>query len=140
MATGIEKFLSKNARKDRVERFEELSKGKTKEEIREIEVALLRPDAIPDYVGELSRYALNQDTTVKLVFKTKEDMSLVGKYMNITAYIEPSISDIKIILDLFNALEEGRMKYNKKTGEFTFVETVIEEVAPPTRKLFRREK
>lgn len=122
MAATIEKFLSKNARRDRVARFEELSKGKTQEEIRIMEMALLKPDEIPDYVGEVNRYNLNSETTVKLVFRTPEEMEMVGKHLSINNYIEPCISDIKIVLDLFMAIERGEISYNKKAGKFTFCE------------------
>lgn len=145
---GIEKFLKKGAREDRVDKFERLSKDKPKEEVREMEAALLKPDVIPDYVGELSKFVRNADTTVKLVFKSKEDMELVGRHLVITAYIEPSISNINIVLDLFKAIEAGKISYDKKTRAFTFNETTknnvinIDEIPnnaeEPKRKLLRR--
>jgi hypothetical protein len=122
VSATIEKFLGQNARRDRVAKFEELCKGKTKEEIREIEMALLRPDAIPDYVGEVTRYNINSETTVKLVFKNETEMALIGKYLSINTYIEPCISDIKVLVDLFGAMEKGDITYNKKAGLFSFRE------------------
>lgn len=135
MTATIEKFLSKNARRDRVAKFEELSKGKSKEEVREMEMSLLKPDAIPDYVGEARKYIPNSETTVKLVFRNEAEMELVGKHLSINTYIEPCISDIKIIIDLFTAIERGEISYNKKSGQFAMVEKgSANEKKPPLKR------
>jgi hypothetical protein len=144
VAQGIEKFLSKNAREDRVDKFERLSKDQPKEVVREMEAALLKPDEIPDYIGEVKKYAANSDTTIKLVFGSQEDLELIGRNFNIKYYIEPCIADIKMLLDLCKAIEAGEIAYDRKSGSFSEClekEAPVEtpEKAPPVRrKLLRR--
>lgn len=114
----IEQFLSKGSRPNRVEQFERLVEGKSKEERRKIEMEMLRPDPIPPYIGEERRYIVNSEHTVKFVFASQDEMDLFGKYIPIASYIEKSVTDLKIIFDLLNAIENGHIVYNKKNGTF----------------------
>jgi hypothetical protein len=139
--TRIEDFLSKGAKPDRVEQFEKLSVGKPKEEVRILEMEMLEPEPVPEYIGEVMRYVMNSEHTVKFVFRNQEEMEFFGKFIPIAKYQENSITDIKIILDLFHAIEAGEVSYNKGNGRFSIVakENEIEQKpSAPGRKLLRR--
>jgi hypothetical protein len=118
---NIDSFLSKKARPDRVKLFEQASNGKTKEEVREMEMQMLEPEPIPPYTGEEIRYIVNSEHTVKFVFPNQEAMDLFGKHIPITTYIEKSVTDLKIIFDLFRAIDAGTIVYDKKFGHFHFI-------------------
>ncbi len=157
--SSISDFLSKNARPDRVKQFEQMSAGKSKQEVRELEMAMLEPEPIPEYMGEELRYIINSEFAVKFIFKDQEEMDFFGKFVKIAVYHERSITNMKIIMDLFHSIENGEISYDKKTGKFTCLkgdiatETVKETIKPvaetakepennvvisPGRKLLRR--
>lgn len=115
---GIEKFLKKNIQ-DPVSKFESLSKGKSEKEKRELEQKLLKPKPVPTYTGKNIRYILNSDFAIKLVLSSQEELDLFGKYVNITEYKGRSITNYQIISDLFKALENEEIKYDKESGKFT---------------------
>jgi hypothetical protein len=117
----IDDFLGKNSRPDRLKQFEKLSAGKTKEEIRILEMELLEPEPIQQHIGEERRYVVNSEHSVKMVFKSKEEMDFFGRFIPIAEFKEKSITDIKIILDLFLAIDSGTVSYDKKTGNFVFL-------------------
>lgn len=124
--------LLKLKRRNKVEQFDALSnKVENKEELRDLEMNLLTPEPIPEYVGENRRYFINSEHSVKFVFSSQEEMDFFSKYIQITEYIEKSITDIKIILDLFRAMELGEISYDKKLGKFSFQgESCIAEASP----------
>lgn len=128
---GISKFLSPGARKDKVERFEELSKGKTKEETRELEMALLKPEPVPDYIGRAERYVANSELAVKIVFSSQEEMDLVERHISIPSYKGRCISDLKLFLALFRALDDGQIVWDKRNQKLLFPQSQTEEEPSP---------
>lgn len=130
---GIDKFLTKK-REDPVKKFETLSKGKSEKEKRELEQKLLKPNPIPTYTGKNIRYILNSDFAIKLVLSSQEEMELFGKYLNITEYKGKSITNYQIISDLFSAIENGEIKYNKETGKFSLGEEKNETKKPSLKR------
>lgn len=117
----ISAFLKKGSVKSKTEQFEDLSaQVNTKEELRELEASLLTPDPIPLYVGEGKRYLMNSEHTVKFVFKDKAEMEFFGRFIPIAEYKEKSVTNIQIILDLFRAIDNGEIFYDKKSGNFQF--------------------
>lgn len=114
----IENFLAKNARPDKMKQFEAMTAGKSKEEIRQIEIEMLEPEPIPLYVGEEHRYIVNSEHTVKFIFANQDEMDFFGKHIPISSYIEKSVTDLKIVFDLLKEIENGSIIYNKKSGTF----------------------
>lgn len=114
----IENFLAKNARPDKIKQFEAMTAGKSKEEIRQIEIEMLEPEPIPLYVGEEHRYIVNSEHTVKFIFANQDEMDFFGKHIPISSYIEKSVTDLKIVFDLLKEIENGSIIYNKKSGTF----------------------
>lgn len=154
MGRRIDDFLTKASRPDRVKQFEKMSAGKSKEEVRELEMALLEPEPLQQHIGEEHRYVVNSEFTAKVVFKCQEDMDFFGEHIPITNYIEHSITELKIFFDLFKWMDDGGVSYDKKSGTFTVTDKKIEVVKnevqapaviaeqpePPIRKFFLRRK
>jgi hypothetical protein len=95
-----------------------MSGGLPKSEVRELEMEMLGPEPIPGYIGEDARYIVNSEFSVRFIFKNQEEMDLFGKFVPIATYRERSITNIKIILDLFRAMDARKITYDKKTGVF----------------------
>ena len=117
----IENFLAKGARPDKMKQFENMTVGKSKEEIRQIEMEMLEPEPIPLYIGEERRYIVNSEHTVKFIFANQEEMDFFGKHIPIASYIEKSVTDLKMVFDLLHEIENGSILYNKKSGTFQLV-------------------
>ena len=116
----ISSFLSGNAKSiSSVKKFEEASKGKSKEEIRQLEMKMLKPEEMPKYTGEKIRYIINSKLSAKIIFHDQEEMDLFQKHVSFAFYQGTSITNFKIITDLFHALEAGTITYDKKTSQFS---------------------
>lgn len=115
---GIDKFVG--IKQDRVKRFEKLASGKSKAEIRELEMALLKPEPTRDYVGEVSKFIPLGDRTLKIVLPNTESYQLLGKYFKITQYIEKSIPNLNLLLDFLRWMDTGALTYDDKTRTFSY--------------------
>jgi hypothetical protein len=124
----IENFLSQGAKPDRIKLFEKMSIGKTKQEIRDLEMEMLEPEPLQQHIGEERRYVVNSEFSAKVVFRNQEDMDFFGRFIPITNYIEHSITELKIIFDLFRWMDAGGVSYDKKSGIFTVTDKKIVEV------------
>ena len=82
--SGMTKFLGTKKTQERtVDNFEQIIKGKSKKEVRELERKLLKPEPIPEYVEEPSTFHIKKENAFRVVFKTAEDVELVKKYFYI---------------------------------------------------------
>jgi hypothetical protein len=106
---------------DRV-KAEETQKGRplTKEEMRELEVATLKPDRLPPGVFKVKYTTPLKEQTVKLVFGNKEDYDLFCRHFKVLNYKEQNVADLKLLMAILRALEEevivyedGRIKRNE---------------------------
>lgn len=116
---GLTKFLGvENKQTKNMEVFEKKIKGKSKKEIRELERSLLAPEPIPQYVEEPSTFHIKKEFAFKVVFGSQEEVDLVKKYFYISHYVEPSIGDMSLVIDLLKALDAGEIIYDKKERKF----------------------
>lgn len=114
---GISKFIGT---KSPVERFEEILKEvKTKEEKRNLEVHLLKPQKLPPAIHEVKYLTDLKKQTVRLVFGKSDDYELFCKHFKVLNYIESNVTDIKKLLALLKALDDNVIMYDEKTGEIT---------------------
>jgi hypothetical protein len=119
MQQGLSKFLGvKNKQEENISKFERMSKGKSKQEVRELERKLLKPEPIPIYVEEHSKFHIKKENAFKVVFSSKEDVELVKKFLYVSYYVEPSIGDMSLLIDLLKAMDSGEIIYDKKEGKF----------------------
>lgn len=102
-----------------VDRYNRLSKECSNEEKRKLEQKLLKPQKIPPYTGPRPIKNALDDLIIKAVFKNHNDLNLFKKYFKISNYLEQSVSDIQMIMDLLKRLEDGSLRYEKEKGTFT---------------------
>ena len=107
-----------------VEKFLELSKGKTGKEKRELEQRLLKPEKIKKYTGtkvpKTSKEPLLK-STVKFVFTKKEELELMKRTLPVSKHVEMSVSNHGLLIALLREVDEGRITYDKKTQKVTVV-------------------
>lgn len=114
---GLTKYLGvKSKREQNVELFEKQVKGKSKSEVRDLERKLLKPEPIPIYADEPSKFNIKKECSFKVVFGSLEEVELVKKYFYISKYVEPSIGDMSLLIVLLKSLESGEIIYDKKNG------------------------
>lgn len=111
---GISSILKINRDGEKVERYLSFSDGKTKEEKREIEASLLKPDELPKH--PLRKKTKNFDLYATIFFKSREEFDLFSKHFRVTNYITQSVSDITPIMSIVDLLEKGRLKIKKNKG------------------------
>ena len=117
---GISNFLSINKDEAKIKKNEELSKGRSKENKRKLELVLFVPDKLPKF--QLRNQAKNQELSVKIFFRSIEEYNLFDKYFGIAQYIEKTMSNIDPILSILKLFECGKLKIDKKTKEIKIVE------------------
>lgn len=118
--SGIDKFLGVNRHADTVKKFNKLSKGKSKEEVRSMEQQMFKPEPLPDFFGEESRFVIHGDYTLKMVIPNEETWNLIGRHFTITNFVEKSIAKIDMLVDFLKLLDSGEVTYDKKTRRFNF--------------------
>jgi len=118
---GIDSFFGESQHDNTLERFNKrLKKCKTKEEERELEQNLLKPEKTPPYSGpKPPRHATNPLSirTVKIVFPNDTSALLFKKWFPVSTHIEPSLSNVKLLTAFCEALENEEIFYDKKNNK-----------------------
>lgn len=124
---GITKFIDKAKRshdESRGRHFEKLIKGKSKEEIRKIEQALLKPKPIDSYKGPKSGKSVFDKKSITITFPNGEYIKKLGKFMRVNTYMKNNTYDTGFLIELIELMEQGRLRWNKRQGCFYFKERV----------------
>lgn len=118
----MSEFLGvKNREGKLIRKYEQLIKGKTNEEKREIELQLLKPDVLPPYTGpKVNRGPLGK-RTVKFFFPSNSDVELLAHHVKINNYVELNTYDTDLIMRFVELLEEGTLRYDKNIKRIIFV-------------------
>lgn len=96
-------------------KFEKLIEGKSKVEIRDIEMALLKPEPIKKYTGQLSGPSPYKQRTLVITFPNKEWIERLGKFIKINLYQENNTYDIAFLLELITLMEKDRIVFDTDT-------------------------
>lgn len=100
-------------KRDRADKFQKATKGKSESEKREAEEALLQPEPLPEYQGELPVHKNDLDArTVLIVFRNKAQMDLVGEIFSIRTSVanKSYITDISLLEYISKQVKKGKMK------------------------------
>jgi hypothetical protein len=112
---GIERFFTAGKSNKVQESVQERKrKAKSKQEERELEMQHLKPNKLPPYAGKAPTVDNITKQSVKLVFKSEEDLDKFKNHFHVPKYIEPSVTNIELLMALIDELESGRIKYDKK--------------------------
>lgn len=106
----------------RTTRFKKLAKGKTKEEVRELERTLLKPDVIPPFTGERPAKSSVEQRTVKIIFESDEDIDLFKHFFKVNTYKEQNTREIGAIVALVEAMDRGSLRYDQEQKTLNFVD------------------
>lgn len=109
----IRKFLKGSKEKAKSKKYSDLSKNRSEEDKREIELALLKPDKIPSYTGPTPIKNSLDKLTVKIILPDEKSMSLLRKYFKVGTFVEQSINNISLLLELLRLLESGKLEFDK---------------------------
>ena len=104
---------------DVIKRFNKLIEGKEKEDIRKIELSLLKPKPIAHYKGKRpSRLTDLKKKTVTVYFPDEKILMRFAKYLKIQTYIENNIHDVAFFLELLKLLENETIKWDEDNKHF----------------------
>jgi hypothetical protein len=116
----ISTFVSKRSHEESLmDRFSKLvKKAKSKEEIRDLEMRLLRPKPIKQYSGPKVGRNSFKERCLLVVFPKKSVIERIGKYFRINTYIENNTYDIDFLIELLNQMDSGRIEWNMKKKKY----------------------
>lgn len=128
---GIQDFFDDKTKEkskvtNRTVRYQNESQGMTEPEKRELEMELLTPEKIPDYIGETTicdvehpdrKQAPIASMSVKLVFPGQESLDLFSKHFKVSQRIEASLLEMSKLLAVVQLLEDGKVIYDSKTNK-----------------------
>jgi len=121
MARDIIKFLRKKSQEEVIlGNFEELSKNvKSKKELRLLEMNLLRPKPIPEYMGPkptgLSDF---KKQSLLLTFQDKKYVDRFSKFFRVNRYIENNTHNVEFFVELIRLFESGRLIWNEDKKKY----------------------
>jgi len=124
MSKSIQDFFGGKRGKSRVEKFEGLSEGKTKEEKRQLEVEVLKPDKIPPHVHEKTEYSKFSPIashSVRIVFPDDESLELFKKHFNVSRHVEASLTSMDKFMEIIRLLDDGIIVYDNKLKKASVV-------------------
>jgi hypothetical protein len=100
--------------------FEKLRKQAKddKAKIRRLEMKLLRPKPIEKYSGPRASLTDFKKRCLTLTFNNPSFIKLWSKYFKVNFYLENNTYDLDFILELFNLMENDRVKWNSKEKKF----------------------
>ncbi len=138
----LDKFVKAKQTQEgfRIKRFDELIVGKSKTEIREIEMKLLVPRPIPKYTGPAPRDVDFKLRAIKFVFRNRDEVELIKRHVKVSHYVENNSQDVAVIVAIFKAIDEGRIKFDGKDFSFVLIGEEKKERVIKRRKKKRKIK
>lgn len=109
----------KSGEENQLSRFEKLlPKTKTKQELRDLEMHLLKPAPIPPYKGKPAGQTNFQKRTVLFTFPHHSHIERLKHFFTINTYIQTNTYDVDFIIELIRLMEIGRIKWNPNSKRF----------------------
>ena len=96
---------------NKVEQFEKVAKGKSKEEVRIVEEHLLKPEVLSKYSGKKPKYRSElASRTALIVFKNKAQQDLIGEIFSIRESVNSEIyvTDISLLEIIARGVKDGK--------------------------------
>ncbi len=121
-------------KKNKVENFAQVCKGKTKKEIRIAEEHLLMPENLPKHTGEAPKHRSElHSRTALIVFKNKYQKDLIGELLSIRTSVNNHtyITDISLLESLAMGVREGKYVVDGHDLRMKGAPPVSEEIVQP---------
>lgn len=98
------------------------ARTKTKQELRELEMALLKPAPIPSFKKQITTGMSDfQLRTVTMTFPNKRYVEILGKFIRINSYKGNNSHDMDILVEFINLLESGRIVFDTEEKKLKLV-------------------
>jgi hypothetical protein len=122
MEKDITKFISKKSHQQNlIDRFSTLVKSvKSKSEIRQLEMSLLRPRPFEKYKGKRPGQTTFKKRCLLLTFNSPDTIKTWGKYFRVNTYLENNTYDLDFLIELFKLMDEGHVEWDDKNKKYTF--------------------
>jgi hypothetical protein len=128
MSKDITKFVSKKSRELSImEKFHKLIKGKSESEIRDIELALLKPKPLPIYKGSKVGRSQFKKRSITLTFPAESWIDKFADYFKVNKYLDNNSYDIEFLMEIFRLFDKGRLRWDKDTKKL-IVKTIRKEI------------
>ena len=115
---NIFKKIKENRNKNTINIFYEKKKHvKSKRDLRNLEMALLKPEPIPKYRGKKTGMSRYQQHSLNLCFPDKNHIQCLGKYMKIYPFLGNNSFDTDILISLLNLLEHKKLLWDSNKKE-----------------------
>lgn len=122
MSKDISKLFGKGGRETSVmERFVIAIEDKDPEEIRVIEMTLLKPTAITPYTGPTMGRSDYDKRSITMAFESEEAVNRLGKFMRINKFSHNNTYDVGILMEVLRLLESGRLHWSPKKKRLTVI-------------------
>ena len=96
------------------------AEASTKEEQRQLELDYLKPEPLVPYGGEEPTIDPIIKLTVKLVFPSLLALEQFKRHFKVAKYVEPSVTNIGVLMALLDELDAQRIAYDKTTKKITY--------------------
>lgn len=117
-----ELLTNRTGEESQIERFEKLySKCRSKKDVRELEMHLLKPKPVPKYIGPKSGKTAFQKNSLLLLFPDSKYIERLGKFVRISTYVENNTYDTKLFTELVSLLEKGKIKWSNHKKKFFLI-------------------
>lgn len=114
--------VKKSREQSLIDEFERIvKKVDTKEDIRKIEMRLLRPRPFLSYKGRRPGKSTFKKKSITLTFPTSKNIETWAKYFRVNKYVENNTYDIDFIIEIFRLLESGRVKWNREKKKYYLI-------------------
>ena len=116
----ITKFVSDKSREETmIHQFFRLAEQcGTKQEMRDLEQALLKPVPLAPYKGtEIGRTEFKARSLI-MAFPSKDHIDRLKPYMRINSYKDNNTWDVDMFVEMINLLERGRLTFDSKKKKF----------------------
>lgn len=111
----------KTGEENQLARFQKMiSKQKTKQDLRNLEMHLLRPKPIPVYKGKRTGRTDFQKRTILFTFPDKLQIDRLAKFFAINTYIQNNIYDVEFLMELIRLMEKKRIAWDKTKKRFYY--------------------
>jgi len=102
-----------------IKKFTELVKSvKTKTQMRELEMRLLRPRPLRRYKGKRPGQTAFKKRCMMLTFKSNSVIKAWARHFKVNTYVENNTYDVDFLVELFRLMDDGQIKWDSKKKKY----------------------
>jgi len=144
MRKDITMFINKTSHEQGlIKKFTELVRSvKTKTEMRELEMRLLRPRPLRRYKGKRPGQTAFKKRCMLLTFKSNSTVKAWARHFKVNTYVENNTYDVDFLVELFRLMDDGQIKWDRKNKKYkiNMFEKKRKIKRRPRRKIKRRKR